>query len=203
MRPITKTAVALAATLVATAARAQVHAHDGVYLRLDLGGGYMEQQTPTNTTAGDLKLSGGAGSFGVAVGGAVAENLILAGHLYSNVISDPSVSFSNGGSASASDTTASMVGIGPELTYYFMPVNVYLSGTVAATRLSLKVNGQDGDSEWGIGARLALGKEWWVSENWGLGLAGLVSWSSNKDQGTNAPTISTWGLGVAFSATYN
>ena len=203
MRRFSRLIFALVGAVAATSAQAQVHAHDGFFLRLDLGGGYLEHSSPTNSVLGDMKVSGGAGSFGVAVGGAVAENLILAGHLYSSAISNPSISYSSGASGNTSDTTMSMVGIGPELTYYFMPVNLYVSGTLAATRLHSSTNGQDGDSDWGVGMRLALGKEWWVSDNWGLGLAGLFSWSSNKDQGAGAPTISTWGLGVAFSATYN
>lgn len=231
MRALTKIAVAIALALVGTAAYAQaqsdldalervkaadraaggnyayvaragVHAHDGFFLRLDLGGGYMESNA-TVTVGGvpvDGKLSGPAGSFGVAIGGEVSQNLILAGHLYSKAISDPKAS-ANGGSVTLNDTSWSMVGIGPQLTYYFMPANVYLSGTIAATRLVVSANGTDANSDWGVGARLALGKEWWVSDDWGLGLAGLVSWSSNKDQG--AETISSWGLGLAFSATYN
>ena len=134
MRKFSRHILALVGAVAATTAQAQVHAHDGFFLRLDLGGGYLEQSSPTNTTLGDMKVSGGAGSFGVSVGGAVGENLILAGHLYSNAISNPSVSFSNGVSGTVNDTTSSMVGIGPELTYYFMPVNVYVSGTLAPSQ---------------------------------------------------------------------
>jgi len=220
MKNGSKAAVGALVALLATAAQAQAqvpsfsggaprsqavgagygaHQHDGFYLRLDLGAGYMAQ----SLSDVDMKISGGAGSFGVALGGAVAENLIVAGHLFTNGIVNPSIS-SGGTSVSATDSSSSMVGLGPQLTYYFMPNNVYVSGTLAATRLSLTNNGVTGNSEWGIGTRLALGKEWWVSDNWGLGLAGLFSWSSNKNDGSaGAPTISTWGLGVAFSATYN
>jgi hypothetical protein len=203
MRTLSKLVVTVAAALAASSAQAQVHSHEGLFVRLDAGIGYKAMNEPTGTSAGDLKIDGAAGTFGVAVGGAVAENLILAGHLYASSASNPSVSLSNGGSTGTTDTTASMVGLGPQLTYYFMPVNVYVSGTLALTKLSLKVNGTSGDSNTGVGALLAVGKEWWVSDKWGLGAAGQFRWSSNSDQGTNAPTISTWGLGVAFSATYN
>lgn len=203
MRTISKLAVAIAAALAANAAQAQVRSHEGLFIRLDAGIAYKAMNEPTGTSYGDLKLDGAAGTFGVAVGATVAPDLILAGHLYASAASNPSLSFSNGPSGSTSDTTASMVGLGPQLTYYFMPMNVYVSGTLALTKLSLKVNGASGDSEWGVGTLLAVGKEWYVSDKWGLGVAGQFRWSSNSDQGTDAPTISTWGLGVAFSATYN
>ena len=202
MHSFSKGAVALAAVLAAGAAQAQVHSHEGLFIRLDGGVAYKAMNEP-GTSSGDLKLDGAAGTFGVAIGGAIAINLILAGHLYASTASNPSASSSTGASVSTTDTTLTMVGVGPQLTYYFMPANVYVSGTLALTRLALTIGGTSADSNAGVGALLALGKEWYVSDKWGLGVAGQFRWSSNSDQGTNAPTISTWGLGVAFSATYN
>ncbi len=177
-----------------------IHRHRGLLLRPDLGFGYMAISEPTSQ--GDLKLSGVAAFFGVAIGGAVSEDVAVAFHLYDGVISNPTATLA-GQATSTSGTTAVMVGFGPELTYYFTPSNVYLSATLAVTRLSLEVNGTKADSNYGFGAQLGVGKEWWVSDHWGLGLVGRLSLSSNEDQGTNAPTLSTWGLGLAFSATYN
>jgi hypothetical protein len=202
MRSFSKVAVAVAAALVAGSAQAQVHSHEGLFIRLDAGIGYKAMNEP-GTSYGDLKLDGAAGTFGVAIGGTIANNLILAGHLYASSASNPTASSSNGASVSTTDTTLTMVGVGPELTYYFMPANVYVSGTVALTRLALTMNGSTADSNAGVGVLLALGKEWYVSDKWGIGAAGQFRWSSNQDNGTNAPTISTWGLGIAFSATYN
>jgi len=50
---------------------------------------------------------------------------------------------------------------------------------------------------------LALGKEWWVSDHWGLGVAGHISFSSNQDPVASNNTLTTWAFGAAFSATYN
>jgi len=66
------------------------------------------------------------------------------------------------------------------------------------------VNGTDYDSEIGIAGQAALGKEWWVSEHWGLGLKGEFTVTSNKDSAAaNAPTWTGYAFGVSFSATYN
>jgi hypothetical protein len=97
-----------------------------------------------------------------------------------------------------------LVGVGPNLTYYFMPVNMYASATAAFTRINLTTGNFTGDSAWGLGTRLSLGKEWWVSDHWGLGLAGHFSYSANKSDTTDtAQMINTWGVGLSFSATYN
>jgi hypothetical protein len=181
-----------------------VHRHLGFFIRPDLGFGYMSVSEPTGTSSGDMTISGAAGLFGVVIGGAVSENIIVAGHIFDAVIVKPNISFSSGGSGSPSDTQLGLFGIGPDFTYYWMPSNVYLTATLALTRVTLTVNGQDSNSEYGIGGRVGLGKEWWVSDHWGLGIAGHLSFSTNKDSGTsNPPTLSSWALGATFSATYN
>jgi hypothetical protein len=172
-----------------------VNRHFGFLIRPDIGAGYL------STSMGDTTQSGGAGMFGIIVGGAVAENLILGGHLYDGVIGNPNAVSPSG---PTSNTQATMVGVGPNLTYYFMPVNMYASATVAFTRMNLTIGNFTGDSAWGLGTRLSLGKEWWVSDHWGLGLAGHFSYSGNKSDTTDtAQMISTWGAGLSFSATYN
>jgi hypothetical protein len=105
--------------------------------------------------------------------------------------------------ASTTDTSYSLFAIGPSVTHYFMPVNVYLSGTIALTQLGATVNGKSANANTGYGGRVTLGKEWWVSDHWGLGLSASATYSSNQDTGTNAPTISSLFYGLAFSATYN
>jgi hypothetical protein len=180
--------------------RASDNRHRGFFFRPDLGAGYMTLSG--GSPLGDLTISGPAGFFGLHAGGAIAEDLILAVHLYDGAIADPKASVA-GQSATLSGATVAMVALGPELTWYLMPANVYLSATVALTKVTLEVNGSSADTQAGFGAQLGIGKEWWVSSHWGLGLVGHASFSSNKDQGTNASTISTLGFGLAFSATYN
>jgi len=172
--------------------------HFGFYIRPDLGFGYQ-----TSSESG-ITISGGAALIGFAIGGALSENSILAGHIFGSGVSNPNVS-GGGISGTANDTTLTMSGIGPQYTYSFMPSNVYLSTTLALTRMRSSTRNGDFDSDYGIGTRIALGKEWWVGDHWGLGVVGHVSFSTNQDPdgsgGTN--TLTTWAFGAAFSATYN
>jgi hypothetical protein len=52
----------------------------------------------------------------------------------------------------------------------------YVSGTFAFSQISLQDENNDevADTEFGPGLSLVLGKEWWVSDNWGLGVAGQL-----------------------------
>jgi hypothetical protein len=202
MRQVLKAVLAVAALAVGATAWAQDGAqqHEGFFIRPELGIGYVNSSA--SQRGSDVAVYGGASDFSLAVGGALKENLILAGHLYTTAASDPDMEL-NGFKVSTRDTTSGLVGIGPQLTYYFMPLNLYVSGTLAITRLVTKTNGVEGKTDVGLGARFAAGKEWWVSDNWGLGVAAHLGLSSNKDQGPDAPRIGTWTSGIAFSATYN
>ncbi|HTN51339.1 MAG TPA: hypothetical protein VML50_02960 [Anaeromyxobacter sp.] len=170
------------------------HQHDGFFLQLDLGGGGM------GSSALDMKVSGGALQYSVAVGGAVAENFIIGGQLWGLAASSPTVSNSVG---SGSADSLNFTGFGVNLTYYFMPVNIYVSATPSIGTLSLSANGLTGSTNSGFAMRLAAGKEWWVSTDWGLGFNIQYAHASNADKGAGAPTWSTNWFGVAFSATYN
>jgi hypothetical protein len=178
------------------------HRHVGFFLRADLGLGYLSSSESAGNET--LTISGAAGFGGLAIGGALSENNILAVHIIDAVSTNPNVSSSAGGSSSTSNTTVTLWGIGAEYTRYIMPANVYLSGTLALTRMTVESNGNSADTNWGVGGRLALGKEWWVSDHWGLGLAAHLTLSTNEDPtagGSNS--LTTFGIAAVFSATYN
>jgi opacity protein-like surface antigen len=171
--------------------------HQGFYLNLDLGLGYLG----SSASSTDEKLSGGAGSFAIAIGGAVQENLILAGQLWAYSVPDPTYTV-GGQSVTASGVTLGLTGLGVDLVYYVMPTNLYFSIAPSFTWLSEEIGGVTVSTETGVGVRLAVGKEWWVSERWGVGVDGNMVLASNKEKG-GGPTWGSFAIGVAFSATYN
>jgi len=177
------------------------HRHRGLFLRPDLGFGYISASASDPSSS--VTISGGAASIGFAIGGSITDGVILAGHLWGIGAVNPSIAI-NGQSGTSTNTNVSFAAIGPELDYYVMPLNLFISVTVAASRGRTTVNGTDYDSEIGIAGQAALGKEWWVSEHWGLGLKGEFTVTSNKDSAAaNAPTWTGYAFGVSFSATYN
>ena len=99
---------------------------------------------------------------------------------------------------------ANACAIGPGVTYYLMPANVYFSGSVGVGSLS----GSDelnGNSDTGFALDTTIGKEWWVGDNWGLGLAGDFTYLSAKDKDLVGSTQnwSVTGFGLRLSATFN
>jgi hypothetical protein len=192
---------AVVCTFAGGVARAEEkRTHDGFYLHLDLGGGGFSSKAEEGGNSAEF--SGGAGQFSVAVGYNVVPNLALAGHLWGVSADDPDFEL-NGVKVGTDDVRVRVGGVGVNLTYYFMPVNIYLSATPTITVASLKVGAAEFETDSGFGIRLAAGKEWWVSDSWGIGLNLQYAYSSNDEKGLDPATWKTNWFGVAFSATYD
>jgi hypothetical protein len=189
-----------AATL--TAPGAGFHQHDGFFARGHFGIGV----TSLSATRAGVKntLSGGALALGGAVGGVVARNLILYGAFFVTDVGNPNLDV--GGTSTATDVTdVSFGGFGPGVAYYFEPINLYLSGTLglSAFQASDSAGVRRDSSKTGLALELSVGKEWWASHDWGLGLAAQLLFASVKDQDDPSMTWSIGSLSLLFSATYN
>ena len=177
--------------------------HDGFYLRLHLGGGGTHV-SGSDAFGDSVKISGGSVSFGIALGGAVTPNLIVFGNLFLSGLGMPDVSI-GGFAAGSSNSSAAVVGFGPGVVYYLEPFNVYFSGTLGAMQFEMDdANGKPiYQTEVGIGCQILVGKEWWVSQDWGLGVAGEFVGASMKDLSDHSITWSATAFSLLFSATYN
>lgn len=173
-----------------------VHRHLGFFFRVDVGVGYLHSST------GARSISGVGVPLGFAVGGAVTENLILAAEGWGTGAPGPSQT-SGGTTSTTVGSTLALGAFGLNVTYYFMPANIYLSVTPAITSLNIIDYTGNVEGTAGFGLKVALGKEWWVSNHWGLGLAVEFSFATNKQAGTNSLSWTTFGGGLVFSATYN
>lgn len=174
------------------------HRHLGLFVRPDVGLGYVSMSASPNGV--DASIRGPAATIGIAAGGALTENSILAFHLWEAVLQNPSISM--GSQSAAGDATVTLLAFGPEYTAYTKQ-NLYFSFSPSLTRITLQTNGMTGDTNWGLGMRAAIGKEWWAADHWGLGVVGHLSVSFNQDAGQGAPIWTSWAGTVAFSATYN
>ena len=115
--------------------------------------------------------------------------------------STPELEF-NGLEETATDTSIAMSMLGGGFTYYFGPSNVYLTASVGASLLSFEFDGETEESDAGIAFDAGLGKEWWVSDRWGLGVSGTVGYHSvppgDADAKFKGPSFA-----LRFSATFN
>ena len=88
-----------------------------------------------------------------------------------------------------------------------MPVNVFLGVSVGTTRLTMSSTQNSVvtqfASKFGFMVAPILGKEWWVSDNWGLGLAAQYTFSVVPDQGPEGITWYGHSIGGLVTTTYN
>ena len=155
----------------------------------------------------NTKFTGTGNQFDFKIGGAIKENLILHATITSNSLMGPNVT-SNGLSQKASDkVTLGEVMVGAGITYYIMPSNIFLSGSLGLGNFSIdnEVENISGSTNKGFSMQLGIGKEWWVSKRWGLGVALTYgktkltnSMSSNQDE-----LMDSNNLGILFSASLN
>jgi hypothetical protein len=146
------------------------HTHDGLYVGARLGVGWLK----VHASDSDQSLSGWGRPFALSVGYAVAHSLVVFGEFYQLQIRHPSNLYND-------LVDLELVGVGPGATYYVPGINVLASFSASVSQVSYRNGspldiryGCDITSYWGVTGRLVLGKEWWVSSNWGLGLAGEV-----------------------------
>jgi hypothetical protein len=178
--------------------------HDGFYLRLHVGFGSTSLEGKDGV--GNQNTFSGAGlSFGVALGGTVAPNLVVFGTFLSSIAEEPTIS-SGQGPSFASDGSAGLFGVGAGVAYYVQPLNLYLSGAIAGLQVDISDANANSvyESKFGFGFQGIVGKEWWVSPEWGLGIAlEAVVAGGMKDKNDSSLTWSGHAVNLLFSATYN
>jgi hypothetical protein len=194
--------------------------HDGFYLRLQLGLGYTRLSSSLNGT--DRRIAGGGTGFDIALGGALNPHVIVYGTFINSTGRDVRSSYSGrtpdtsgAGYGMISGTTdvgfqgpAEVVAVGGGVAYY-LDSNLFFGGSLLGSQLLLV--GPNGNimarTNVGFTFEGLFGKEWWVSDNWGLGVAGRLLLGAMKDRPlANETDVATWKLAafsVLFSATYN
>jgi hypothetical protein len=185
------------------------HIHDGFFLGLRLGIGHVRVKVE-DAQGKNLVFQGNGASWGVALGGAVTENLILFGELFRALTEEADISGTARFTA-VGFKVAELLGIGGGVLYYFPSVNIYLAGSLSSVELlggAQELTTFDISSGYksklGLGVHGILGKEWWVSHNWGLGLAADAAGAWSLEDQSNPST--KWNgvlYSLLFSATYN
>jgi len=195
--------VSLVGLLAAASVLAGPNAHDeGFFLRMSAGGGSANSKLEVGGEF--IEFTGTCTDINFAIGGIVSPNLALHGTLFGWVISDPDLEIRtavlNGSGPTSSDLTLGAVGVG--MTYWFMPANLYLSSSIGSAGLTLEAGGQELNWDRGLALDVTLGKEWWVGDAWGIGVAGGVTYHSLPQEGLNDNWSGT-SFGIRFTATHN
>ncbi len=175
--------------------------HDGGYVRLGIGGGGIFS-TIKDTT--DASVSAGGVALELAFGGTPFPGFVVGGGIY-GVSTTAKPTLSQGGKTVEIDrATVSMLGLFVD--WYPNPKDGWhVEGAVGPTAVSF--TGTNALSGTGFGAMLGGGYEWFVSDNWSLGILGRLQLATPSLAFSSAPSTpyksTSWVPALMFGATYH
>ena len=180
--------------------------HTGFFLSMSLGPVFPSINSKIIGEY-DLTFTGTGAQFDFKIGGAVIENLIVHATLTSNAVSGPKITSDGKTQTTTNDVSIGEAMIGGGITYYIMPLNFFVSGSAGLGNFTVMETdkAKSVSTERGFSMQLKLGKEWWVSKRWGLGIAATYG----KTKLTNSPTkeieefMNSNNFGILFNATFN
>jgi hypothetical protein len=191
------TPVALAAAAEAPS-EAGAKRHDGFFLRFGFGPGYAAAKEESSRG----KISGASVTGFLAIGWAVIDDLALHLSSESDFLLANDVKLPSG--RSSKDKSNALRNLGLGASYYVMPINLYFSASLNAAKGYRQPEGvsEAQASQWGLGLSLTAGQEFWLSDNWGLGVFARFHVSSFDGQ-TGKDSYTTNVLALGASATFN
>jgi hypothetical protein len=152
------------------------HRHDGLYLNLSFGAGWLRARNrrwDALYAAPDEEWKGRGLPWALSLGYAFANRLVVFGEVAQMQVQDPV----------DQDYLARLKwqGLGLGLRYYLMPINVFLAASLLGSTYAMysanytdDIYGARRTSEWGATGLFSLGKEWWIASDLGVGLAAEV-----------------------------
>lgn len=170
--------------------------HDGFYLRLGLGGGYLNA-TGEATYVGntyDATIRGGTFAGEFLIGTTVASGLVIGGGSMGAAAYEPQVTLGNDRVKSENTVNLGLIGVFAD--WYLNPrEGLHLQAMIGYSTLTAQGStgpsslyagnanasgsgtGLNADSELtqGIGLGLGFGHEWWIGEQWSLGVLGRLT----------------------------
>jgi hypothetical protein len=188
-------------------ARPGYRRHDGLYLNLALGSGYV---TATTDRGGSpCRMDGLAFAPDGEVGVAVIENVIAYSKLSVTVVDNAAVTAGLRPRDAPGDFDVGIVTVGLGLATY-LPANFKVSAAVSAAQLRAEFRPDDPEgqsseleSNWGPLLQLGFAKEWWVGNDWALGAAARLAIGRLPADTSELEPWNVRSMVLALSATFN
>ena len=178
--------------------------HRGFFMRLALGPGYYSMWA--DSPEGSLLLRAAGAGLSLSLGGALAENFVLFGEIALQSTLDPQVDTYESGRARAG-TSVTTAAIGAGLGYHLMPAQVFFAGSLLVAQARAVDRPTErllGKTDLGPALGLAVGKDWWMSPSWTIGVLGRVLLARLRDpaHGRSGAMWDSLGLSAAFCVAF-
>jgi hypothetical protein len=169
------------------------HVHDGFYLRLGLGAGFLSVRSEHDSTfkgwgvAPDIWI-GGSPIPGLAIGVTLNGVSVVNPHLSATAADTGGLGPVSG--EAPGTLTYSVFGVFAD--YYPEPSGGlhFMAGLNYSVAQFDAENGPDSDPASGVGLTGGLGYEWWIGRDWSVGPLARLHWASVSDVGGKLTVLS-------------
>ena len=170
--------------------------HDGFFLQLQTGPAFLDVSQD--------RIGVGGSGFGLhlAAGGSPIENLVLYGEVFTQWATRPTLEVDGEEFESDDSTSLSLTHFAPGVAYYFGRSNFFLGGSVGWTEAELEVGSRQAGAS-GVGVRIGAGKEWWIADQWGLGVGANFFTASLADDEDEDARLNATSFAVNLTATFH
>lgn len=157
--------------------------HDGFYLRMGMGPGYG-RVVAEGAGSNDVKATykGWGPAFELLLGGTLGSGFVLGGGFVGQDVSEPDLeveSRSVNVSGTVEDQSLGILTIGPFIDWYPDPKGgAHVGVMIGPAEVGLQDD--DGQSSTGLGGSLFGGYDFWIGDQWSLGLEGRVVAASTE-----------------------
>jgi hypothetical protein len=175
VKTLTSAAALTAVVGLSQTARAEAKTHDGFYMQIAGGVGYLSSSAELGPS--NLTLSGVTTPLHLLLGG-TAGPIVIGGGFFFDHAASPSASIS-GSSVALTDVSMTLVGIGAFADYYVDPHGgLHFQPFVGWGALESSRNGNSGGSDpTGLVLALGGGYDWWVGDEWSIGVMGRLAYA--------------------------
>ena len=187
------------------------HTHDGFFFNIAMGLGYQSTNFAYDSRIYDengnniheFEISGLATDLDLKFGGRIANDLLL----HVTLAGATSTGSEDVGEEDKVKVNLSILGLGT--TYYFLN-NYFATASFGMSEFHIdsdiatftaKAEDIASNLVCGLALQIGAGKEWWVSENWGIGMS--VALLYGFDFGEYDYRDASTSVAIRFSATYN
>jgi hypothetical protein len=192
--------------------RSEPWLHDRLYVRFSTGFGAFNERIDRPGQESHVSVNGIAHTADIAVGTTIQPGVVIgAGFWTSTVLASSTRAFDGEVTMSSAAQNPTSWVAGPWLDYYFDPrrglhipaalgVAVINGFDVEGPRLSRN------NDAWGAGLLVGLGYEWWISEQWSLGVLGratAIAAMNKSEDGRSWFHLAGTAPSILLSATYN
>lgn len=195
-------AAALCATPAVCSAQSVPFTHEGFYLQMTGGGGYLG--TSASANGEQLSIRGGAVSGSIWIGGSVVPGFVLGGGTSTSIAIRSKVKETfQGQPVDVGSPNAGMQlnTIGLVSDFYPNPKKgLHFQAMFGYSVLTITQNGPSSHSPSGIGLMGGVGYDFWVSAEWSAGVLASFEYAAAKLNDASYPTLAP---ALLASFTYN